>query len=681
MKNISFLLGLLFFILKGSLSFAQSDTEAYTRAWGTFFGENSMADSSIVIEESAIDDDGALWITGNLSSYSAQHYFNNLITPNAHQQNYGGGNSDGFLVKFSSEGDLLYASFFGGEGKENSFSIDVKNGKVVLSGYTTSTTNISTEGAYQEVLYENSTLNGYPLQTGSFIAQFDINGELEWSTYYQGNQTTQLSHIKKGWQGDIFVWGVTKSTDMGTPGAFKENIPALSEANGNQPPSYPILSRFSTDGILIWATYYAPDITNNNGYQFSSLGGLATDEQNNVYVGGSTNDNQGYFGTEGTHQPTIGGGRDAFIGKFDASGNRLWGTYYGGANDEVFLKIEVPYKNNLFISGITNSQSGIATSGTFQDSFQSGSANNNSFIAKIDFLTGQRIWGSYFGNGSASTTSIAEDQWHNVYVYQATTQSENLTTPNSFQEENQGGPADGLIAKLDTSGEELLWGSYYGGSGNEFVPYNNALNINQLHHIYTVGRTTSGSSNYLLSQNPFQNQGSHFIAKFIPCPEISAPEINNLQEYQPNMRLEDLEVSFMEWTGSPLIIHWYADAEGVVELDPSTLVELNQTYYVSQQIQGCFESELTSVSINELGVNGFDKNNIHIYPNPTSGILNIAGGTGLKSYQLYDLQGRLIQAAELTQPQIDLSKIEKGLYFLQIENQQGIVKNLKVIKK
>ena len=52
-----------------------------------------------------------------------------------------------------------------------------------------------------------------------------------------------------------------------------------------------------------------------------------------------------------------------------------------------------------------------------------------------------------------------------------------------------------------------------------------------------------------------------------------------------------------------------------------------------------------------------------------------AKGTDLKN------NSHEIQAAELTQPQIDLSKIEKGLYFLQIENQQGIVKNLKVIKK
>jgi len=669
------------FLITSTVSWAQNETEAYTRAWGTFFGEISMADSYIEIEESAIDDDGSLWVTGSISAHSAQQYFDGLITPDAHQSNYGGGSRDGFLVKFSSEGELLYASYFGGEGNEDSFSIDVKNGKIVLSGYTTSTTNITTEGAYQQELYENLTPNGYTLQDGSFIAQFDTSGQLEWATYYQGNQTSKINHVKKGVQGDVFVWGQTRSTDMGTPGAFKENIPSISETSGGQPPFYPILARFSAQGNLIWATYYAPDITVNNGYQFSALGGLATDEQNNVYVSGITNDDQGYFGTEGVHQTTLGGARDAFIGKFDAMGNRLWGTYFGGPGEEVFTKIEVPYKNNLFISGVTNSSSQIATSGTFQDAYPSGS-NNSSFIAKIDFLTGQQVWGSYFGQGSASTTSIAEDQWNNVYVYQATVQTEGLTTPGSFQEENQGGPADGLIAKLDTNGEELLWGSYYGGSGNEFVPYNKALNINELNHIYAVGRTNSGSGNHLLSQNPFQSQGTHFLVKFVPCPEVLAPVISSPQEYQLDMQLEDLEVDFMEWTGSPLIVRWYADADGLEELESSTLVELNQTYYVSQQIQGCPESELASVLISELGLDGYDEDNLKIYPNPTNGKFVIEGLQGASRLTLYNMQGREIYSATTGQPTytIDLSnRLAGGVYFLEIsQNQQKTIRLISI---
>src|SRR5437763_554997 len=76
-----------------------------------------------------------------------------------------------------------------------------------------------------------------------------------------------------------------------------------------------------------WATYYGgndQDIAYN----------LTTDPFGNVYMVGQTESTSG-IASAGAYQTTIGGGVDAFIVKFDALGNRLWATYYGGTDSDV----------------------------------------------------------------------------------------------------------------------------------------------------------------------------------------------------------------------------------------------------------------------------------------------------------------------------------------------------------
>src|SRR4030095_11969305 len=77
----------------------------------------------------------------------------------------------------------------------------------------------------------------------------------------------------------------------------------------------------------IWATYYG-GTANEAGFS------VATDPSGNVYMAGIT---QSYNGiASGGFQNSFGGGIvDAYLVKFNAAGNRLWATYYGGGGDEM----------------------------------------------------------------------------------------------------------------------------------------------------------------------------------------------------------------------------------------------------------------------------------------------------------------------------------------------------------
>ena len=65
---------------------------------------------------------------------------------------------------------------------------------------------------------------------------------------------------------------------------------------------------------------------------------------------------------------------------------------------------------------------------------------------------------------------------------------------------------------------------------------------------------------------------------------------------------------------------------------------------------------------------------ISVYPNPTKGTVNINCNNNIKSVQLYDIQGRLLQTNLINENQttIDISNQSGGVYFLKIVSDKGI---------
>lgn len=154
-----------------------------------------------------------------------------------------------------------------------------------------------------------------------------------------------------------------------------------------------------------------------------------------------------------------------------------------------------------------------------------------------------------------------------------------------------------------------------------------------------------------------------------------APTGVEIQFVDPGTTLADLEVNY---TGT---LVWYADPEGTIVLDSSTLVEDETTYYVSQIVDGC-ESELFGVTVYfELGIHDQFANQFLIYPNPVRDILHISGGHTIQSVQVFDLSGKLIQTYQnVQQGKIDVRSIAQGTYLVRIQTNKEI-KTVKMIKQ
>ena len=134
------------------------------------------------------------------------------------------------------------------------------------------------------------------------------------------------------------------------------------------------------------------------------------------------------------------------------------------------------------------------TPGALQAAF-GGDTNPNDLYGHQDgFVTrlsesGAIVWSTYLGgNDAAIIRDVALDGSGNVYpVLQHITGNQPHITPGAFATTRPGGE-DMAVVKL-TSGGQLVWGTYYGGSG--FEGSGASIRIDRAGHPVVLGATTS----------------------------------------------------------------------------------------------------------------------------------------------------------------------------------------------
>jgi hypothetical protein len=131
------------------------------------------------------------------------------------------------------------------------------------------------------------------------------------------------------------------------------------------------LVKFDSNGLRQWGTYYGGSLLD---VSFS----CATDASGNVYMSGNTQSSAG-IATSGAHQTTV---NDAFLVSFNSSGVRQSGTYYGG----IRTVCTTDASGNVYMTGYTQSNSGIATAGAHQTA-KGNSGYNDAFLVKFSGIS------------------------------------------------------------------------------------------------------------------------------------------------------------------------------------------------------------------------------------------------------------------------------------------------------
>ena len=188
----------------------------------------------------------------------------------------------------------------------------------------------------------------------------------------------------------------------------------------------------------MWGTYYGGSY--DEGGQ-----GMGVDAHGNVYVGGYTGSASG-IATSGAHQTAYGGSNDAFLAKFDYYGNLVWGTYFGTSSYDVGYYASTDTAGNTAITGVTQSSSGLATSGSYQTSNGGG---DDAYIAYFN-KNGKLIYSSYIGgSGNEFGNAVTVDNAGNAYATGKTPSTTKIATSGAYQTSNKGGGGDAYLVKLD----------------------------------------------------------------------------------------------------------------------------------------------------------------------------------------------------------------------------------------
>jgi len=337
----------------------------------------------------------------------------------------------------------IWATFYGGNGWEDSFvTLSLSDGDLIFSGSTTSTDNIATTGSFQ------STFTGV---TDVYFSKMTPLCQRLWGTYWGGVGNDSGEAWRTDNLGNIYVSGMTDSSaNLATPGEFKTTLSGESNS---------FLGKFNASGFRIWATYYGGSGSTGQGH-------CAVDNNYNVYLCGTTSSTDS-IATPGSEQSTYGGNTDAYLVKFDSSGQRLWGTYYGGTKQEWGQNCDVDAYNHVILCGTTNSQNNISTPFSFQPTLGNPSTYGlgDGFLVLFN-SSGQRQWGTYYGGAdwdNAMMCEIGPDQY--LYLGGETESPNQIASPNGFQSQYNG-DWDTFLAKF-TLGGSRVWGTYYGGTNNE----------------------------------------------------------------------------------------------------------------------------------------------------------------------------------------------------------------------
>lgn len=460
-------------------------------AWGTYYGGNGED----ITYNMTCNNAGIITMCGATTSLS------NIATTGAYQT-ICNGNYDAFLARFNSAGTLLWASYYGGAKEDDAYGLsNDKDGNIYISGLTYSSNSIATVGSYQDTL-EGTVGNG-------FLAKFNNTGTLEWATYYNGESKC----IKCDTNNNIyFCGGTTFSNHVATIGCYQDTL----AGTGNT-----FLAKFNTSGTIVWSTYFGLNTGTSSAYS------CILDNNNNICIAGIVYDN-GIYVTPDCYKSTDGYGDHSFIAKFDSSCHLKWSTYFGGDSTDYTFAMACDDSLNVYITGLTNSNTGIATPGAHQAFY--GGGYYDAFLAKFND-TGALQWSTYYGGGGNDEgNGIACDHFGNIFLAGMTGSTNNIATPDGYQIVNSGG-LDAFLAVFNYSGT-LSWATYYGGSNND-IAYGAACD--GIGNVYISGGTAS--TDYIATpgsyQSVFADSTDAFLVKF----DTASAGIRQLSQHIMNVSL------------------------------------------------------------------------------------------------------------------------------------------------
>ncbi len=341
------------------------DSTGSSLEYSTYLG-GAVDDSSRGI---ALDDLGNAYVVGATNSSDFP------VSSGAFQEEFGGGEKDGFVTKLNSEGtDLEYSTYLGDESLDLITAVAVDDlGYAYITGATDSTGFPTTDGAFQSE-YAGGDYD-------AFVAKLDTSGSsLQYSTFLGGEAGDQSTYadIDVDEEGNAFVVGATDSLD------FPVSAEAFQVAFAGGLFDTFAVKLNSTGTALEYATYLG-------GAGDDPVTGIAVGVEGSAYVVGKT-DSVNFPLTDDALQTQHGeDGASAFVLKLNSTGSALeYSTLLGGALVDGSLGVAVDEEDVAYIVGTTTSRDFPTTPGAFQSSYKGGAFD--AFVTKLSVESPSEVY-------------------------------------------------------------------------------------------------------------------------------------------------------------------------------------------------------------------------------------------------------------------------------------------------
>ncbi len=376
---------------------------------------------------------------------------------------------DAFVVKYSKEGDFLWAIQLIADGTNRGMGITVlPNHQVIVGG-----------NFWGRFFWGNDTLEAIH-QADAFVAALDSNGNPLWVRQAGGQGYENVTCITSNHQGGIYAVGY-----------FENDLVVSTDT----------LQSIGLRDIFLWNMD-----SSGNDLGLATLAGPGSEEPSDVAM-----DSSGNVFLTGVFRDALFvngdtvwgyGSLDAFAAKFDNSLSVQWVKSMGSAAADFAMDVTTDRSGNCYLTGWYNVAMQVL------DTVLSDRQEEDVFLIKLNTL-GDLIWARGLGHFfDERGYGVLTDEANNVYLM-GTLDSLLILDGDSLTNRHLNRPTDIFIARFDANGN-YNWSTTLGHYYNDFCYDWTLLSNNQLIITGSFQDTTIFLGDTLYSANGYDV----FVASF-----------------------------------------------------------------------------------------------------------------------------------------------------------------------
>ena len=455
-------------------------------------------------------------LQGSVKDVSAEYILLSSDLDAGHSYGFNIGVYDATKVLVIDPAILVYAGFIGGTGDDrgNGIAVDADGG-AYITGETSSLQATFPVAGGLDV--------GQSGGVDAFVAKVDPTGtQLLYAGFIGGTGDDRGKSIAVDALGNAYVTGETSSDQASFPVTIGPDLTYNGAIDA-------FVAKINAAGTsLVYAGYIG-------GLNLDRAMGIAVDSSNRAYVTGETASsgssfpNGAGFGSLSSFDSSQNGGLDAFVARVAANGAALeYAGYVGGIGTDRGMSIAVDGLTRAYITGETDSSSASFPTGVGFAGLTSFDSSINgvfdAFVARVAADGQSLTYAGYIGgSGGDKGNGIVVDGDGSAYVT-GETNSDAVSFPGGNGLGGLPGPGqvqkgglDAFVAKINATGNSLLYAGYIGGSaddrGNGIALLPGCPNECE---VYIVGETSSTQTTFPVLDGPdlTHNGGvDAFIAK------------------------------------------------------------------------------------------------------------------------------------------------------------------------